>query len=109
MKRISVLISIFFLVFALKAQNVWQTELLNKVNELRKSGCRCGGKYYAATTPLVWNTQLELAATNHATDMSVKKYFNHKSKMGTILENASKPQVMIGKIAEKILPLGKSL
>lgn len=68
--------------FSLQAQNAWQSELLNYVNELRKTGCRCGSKYYPATTPLVWNNKLELAANNHARDMSVKKYFSHKSKNG---------------------------
>lgn len=82
MKRIKLLLFMLFGVYALNAQNAWQTELLNKVNELRKKGCKCGSKYYPPAVPLVWNAQLELAASNHAIDMTTKNYFSHKSKNG---------------------------
>ena len=54
-------------------------KMLEKVNDLRKQGCRCGSKYMKPVGPLVWNETLYKSAYDHAQDMSRKNYFSHVS------------------------------
>lgn len=56
--------------------------LLQLVNQMRQSGCNCGGVYYGPVKPVSWNNDLEKAALNHSQDMLDKKYFSHKNKEG---------------------------
>lgn len=56
--------------------------ILSKVNEIRQSGCRCGGVKMHPTTALVWNNQLEYSALLHARDMKQNDFFGHISKDG---------------------------
>ncbi len=72
----------------LPAQNeAWKKELLQKVNELRRKGCQCGSQKMPSVGPLQWNTQLELAAEHHATDMFQKHYFDHYDPNGNSYVN----------------------
>lgn len=57
--------------------------MLDLVNEVRKKGCQCGDTYYAPAPAVTWNTQLELAAYNHSSDMYKNDYFAHNSLDGT--------------------------
>lgn len=59
-----------------------KTLMLQLVNEVRKNGCQCGATYYAPAPALTWNTQLELAAYNHSSDMYKNNYFSHTSLDG---------------------------
>jgi uncharacterized protein YkwD len=69
--------------FALMAQSQkWQKELLDEVNNLRKTGCKCGKKYYPPAPALTWNKLLEQSANNHAADMNNNDYFSHTSQNG---------------------------
>jgi uncharacterized protein YkwD len=60
-----------------------RAELLRQINALRESGCKCGDEVIAPVDPLEWNSALEEAATNHATDMYMHNYFSHQSLDGT--------------------------
>jgi hypothetical protein len=60
-----------------------KTVLLQLVNQVRKSGCTCAGKYYPPVPTLQWNDQLEKAAMAHSQDMSAKKYFSHTAPDGS--------------------------
>ena len=57
--------------------------LLQLVNEVRQKGCQCGDTYYYPTTKVSWNSQLELAAYNHSSDMYQNQYFSHTSQDGS--------------------------
>lgn len=62
---------------------LWQKQLLQKVNEIRQKGCKCGRKNYPAVAKLTWNNKLEQSANNHAVDMYKNNYFQHNSRNGT--------------------------
>lgn len=64
------------------AQHEWQQDMLQRINDIRQNGCKCGTKYYPPAPLLTWNPQLEQSATLHAADMNHKKYFSHYSKNG---------------------------
>jgi uncharacterized protein YkwD len=57
-------------------------KMIEKVNDLRKRGCRCGNKYMKPVGPLAWNEVLYKSAYDHARDMSRKDYFSHVSRTG---------------------------
>ncbi|TNE64081.1 MAG: CAP domain-containing protein [Bacteroidetes bacterium] len=58
--------------------------VLDEVNVLRASGCKCpGGRRFKPAPPLVWDEQLEKVAQRHAEDMNRRSYFSHDSKDGT--------------------------
>ncbi|WP_017257155.1 CAP domain-containing protein [Pedobacter arcticus] len=56
--------------------------VMQQINILRVSGCKCGDEFMPAVSPLLINTQLETAAKKHATDMFISKYFDHVSLSG---------------------------
>jgi uncharacterized protein YkwD len=60
-----------------------RTGLLERINTVRKNGCKCGSEAIAPVKSLVWNTALEDAATTHANDMHLNNYFSHLSLDGT--------------------------
>lgn len=66
--------------------------ILKLVNKARKEGRWCGTMYFNAAPPLVWNDQLEVAATVHSNEMHQKNYFNHigtdGSNGGVRIDNA---------------------
>lgn len=61
-----------------------KTLLLELVNNIRASGCKCGNTYYPPVGKLVWNSVLEEASLNHSKDMARKNYFSHKAKDGSM-------------------------
>ncbi len=66
-----------------KAEMIDKDKLLDMVNDLRASGCDCGGTYMPATTNLEWDYQLERAAIAHSIDMNVQGFFSHTSLDGS--------------------------
>jgi len=64
------------------AENVRQ-EMLTAVNNLRTTGCTCGTTYMPPVPIAKWNDKLEVAAAEHAKDMSVNKYFDHIAPNGS--------------------------
>jgi len=65
----------------------FRQEFLNDINRVREQGCTCGTTYMPPAAPLVWNEQLEIAAINHARDMSDNNYFSHTSRDGRSMED----------------------
>ncbi len=51
--------------------------MLQLVNQVRQSGCKCGDTYYYPVPAVKWNTQLEAAAYNHSYSMQVNNFFSH--------------------------------
>lgn len=65
-------------------------EMLTAVNALRKSGTTCGGEKMLPVKPLVWNAQLENAATVHVADMDANDHFSHAGTNGTLPDDRIK-------------------
>jgi uncharacterized protein YkwD len=63
----------------------FQAEMLAVVNAKRAAGAVCNGVAYPAVGALVWNSQLQQAATVHSTDMSTKDFFAHTGSDGSSL------------------------
>lgn len=63
----------------------FQSEMLAMVNALRSSGAVCNGVSYPAVGALLWNSQLQQAATAHSTDMSTADFFSHTGSDGGTL------------------------
>lgn len=62
--------------------NVKASQFLDLINNVRKSGCKCGAETMPPTAPLAWNDLLAKAAYNHSEDMANRKYFEHESPEG---------------------------
>lgn len=63
----------------------FQNDMLAIVNAQRTSGATCRGINYPAVGALVWNTQLQQAATAHVTDMGNRDFFAHVGSDGSRL------------------------
>ena len=57
--------------------------VLEKVNEARVKGRKCGDKYYRAVKPLLWNKILGQAALNHSMDMAKNGFLSHIGSDGS--------------------------
>lgn len=57
--------------------------VLDLVNDVRASGCDCGGDYYPPTTPVEWNVQLEDAAQGHSEYMNETGNLTHSGAGGS--------------------------
>lgn len=57
--------------------------LLQLINGIRTRGCNCAGIQMPAVAPVTWNAKLEEAAWAHASDMSLKNYFDHTALDGS--------------------------
>jgi uncharacterized protein YkwD len=58
--------------------------VVNYINAVRSQPRVCGGKSYPATTGIVWNNKLYIAAVSHSDDMADNNFFNHKGSLGLI-------------------------
>jgi uncharacterized protein YkwD len=66
----------------------FQAEMTSRVNAARAAGAVCGGAAFPPAGGLRWNTQLQNAATAHATDMATNNFFAHQSATnGTTLRD----------------------
>ena len=61
----------------------WKQDFLMLVNDLRKSGCRCGNENMPPVAPLALDERLTQAAQIHADDMAKNKFFNHTGSDGS--------------------------
>ncbi len=72
------------------AYNVKAAQFLDMVNNVRKSGCKCGDQDMPPVPPVQWDDLLAKAAYNHSEDMNKRNYFEHESpegvKLGTRLK-----------------------
>jgi uncharacterized protein YkwD len=57
--------------------------MLALVNEVRTSGCDCGGQWYAPVAPLTWNNLLEDAAYGHSVWMERNRTLSHTGAGGS--------------------------
>jgi len=57
--------------------------VLERVNEARVKGRKCGDKYYRAVKPLLWNEILGQAALNHSLDMAENNFLSHIGSGGS--------------------------
>lgn len=80
-----------------------KSQLLQLVNEVRQKGCQCGDTYYPSTTPVEWNSRLELAAYTHSSDMYRNKYFSHTGLDG------SNPGVRIDRAGYHWMAFGENI
>lgn len=69
---------------SIKGNSINKTLLLDLVNDIRASGCKCGNTYYPPVGKLVWNPVLEEVSLNHSKDMARKSYFSHQAKDGSM-------------------------
>ncbi len=65
------------------AFNVKKTVALELINNVRKTGCNCGGQAMPPVPVIVWNDQLGQAAYNHSKDMKDNNYFSHTGLDGS--------------------------
>ncbi|MBK9151187.1 MAG: CAP domain-containing protein [Saprospiraceae bacterium] len=56
--------------------------MINRVNEIRNKGCKCGRVYMQPVGPVRWNETLYRSAEVHAKEMMQFNYFAHFSKDG---------------------------
>ncbi len=57
-------------------------EAVDRINAARAVARQCGTAFYPATTPLVWDAQLQVAAQAHASDMGNRNFFAHTNPDG---------------------------
>ena len=53
--------------------------MLDRINQIRTNGCRCGGKRLAPVAPLKWNKTLAHSAYTYAKHMYTHQIFSHHS------------------------------
>jgi uncharacterized protein YkwD len=63
--------------------NVDADLMLKLVNDVRQSGCNCGGTAMPPVPPVTWNALLAKAAYDHSADMKTKNYFSHTGVNGS--------------------------
>ncbi len=63
-------------------QEAMAKAFIEGINGLRAHPRSCGGEYFQAAAPLVWNDALAEAASNHAEDMADRGYFSHETPAG---------------------------
>jgi uncharacterized protein YkwD len=61
----------------------FKNEVLSRLNAYRASGLTCGTEAMAPTTPVVWNENLQQAATAHVTDMATHDFLSHTGSDGS--------------------------
>ena len=69
-------------IFLLLSMSVSETELersvmINKINQVRAEGCRCGNRNMPAVGKVEWSETLEKSAQSHASEMEKYEYFSH--------------------------------
>jgi uncharacterized protein YkwD len=82
------------------SNDLFKTEMLDLVNQIRSEGCFCGKRYMPPAPALKWNSKLEKAAISHAKDMNSNKFIGHRgsdgSKIGDRISEASYSWKAIG-------------
>lgn len=64
--------------------------LLDRVNQVRARGCRCGTRWMPPAGPLRWNRRLARAAERHAEAMAAGKWFSHVGPGGSTLTSRAR-------------------
>ena len=66
-----------------ETKEVLQSEMLQRINEVRKEGCTCGSQIFPPAPPLIWNAKQTEAADRHALDMANNNFYDHTGTDGT--------------------------
>jgi uncharacterized protein YkwD len=61
----------------LKGQSIAKNELVEAINSVRTSGCKCGRKYYPPIDEIQWNDTLYLSSLHYAKYMHENNFFSH--------------------------------
>jgi uncharacterized protein YkwD len=80
MKLIVVLFASFVLTSCssgVKAQDVDIDLLVNSINEVRNTGCKCGKRFYRPVGNVSWNDTLFTSAEDYAKYMTSGNFFSH--------------------------------
>ena len=62
---------------------VIEQRMLQLINDARSEARSCGDEDFIATTPLGWNSSLEVAAKTHSQDMADNDFFSHTGSDGS--------------------------
>ena len=65
------------------AQENIKASMLEEVNNLRRTGCKCGDKTMPPVPELKWNDKLEKSALRHAKDMMENELMGHTGSDGS--------------------------
>lgn len=97
---------------AANASAQWQAleeEVLEKVNEVRAKGAKCGSKgSFDPAPPLKVNAKLRCAARLHSLDMVKRKFFDHKNPDGESPMQRMKEVGYNGRYAGENIAAGQS-
>ena len=77
--------------------------ILEQVNELRKTGCECGGEWMPPVPPVAWDSTLAETGRLHSTDMHDQEYFDHTGRDG------SKPWDRAGRLGYRSSSMGENI
>jgi uncharacterized protein YkwD len=76
------------------------SKIVQLVNDVRATGCKCGDVQMPAVEKLNWSNQLEKAAAKHSIDMNANNFFDNtgsdKSTPGDRIKNAGYIWTMYG-------------
>ena len=75
-------VALTLLLFTAPKTEMTTDEMVQKVNEIRIEGCKCGGKKMSPVGSVSWNEKLYNSALSHASEMKKYRYFSHFSKSG---------------------------
>lgn len=64
-------------------EKIDKQELLKLVNNVRKSGCKCGNDNMPPVPPITWSNELQKVAQAHTEDMFENKKLSHKGSNGS--------------------------
>lgn len=78
-------------------------EILQRLNALRASGHRCGGRAMPPAPPVQWDTALYSAASGHSLAMAKGNFFDHRSPDGrSVSQRASASNYAWKSVGENI-------
>lgn len=63
--------------------NDFQAFMLGVVNQARSQSRNCGGQFFAAAPPVVWDERIEAAALMHSEDMAARQSLSHTGSDGS--------------------------
>ncbi|HYE54807.1 MAG TPA: CAP domain-containing protein [Chitinophagaceae bacterium] len=79
---LSILSFLLMLLPGKQTDTVDKQKMLELVNKVRQTGCKCGNMWMPPVASVTWNDQLAQVALGHSADMNAKNYFSHTSKAG---------------------------
>ena len=68
--------------FTLSYAQSFDSKFVREINELRSTGCRCGGEWLKPAKSVTYNELLSRSAYLHAIDIGKQRRLNHFSRRG---------------------------